>query len=62
MKAYQNKPFTILSFLKGASRITEELLALLRNYCELGFLDYDLKYEFIKCSSYVDDKSGELVI
>ena len=37
-------------------------MALLRNYTEMGMYDFDLKYEFVKCKSYVDMTSGKLTI
>ena len=59
---YQGCSFTLVTLLKGSSRIFEELMALLRNYSEMGIYNFDLKYEFVKAKSYVDMKSGKLTI
>lgn len=59
---YQDCPFTIVTLLKGSSRVFEELVSLLRNYVEIGCYDFDLRYDFVRAKSYVDTHSGKLTI
>ena len=59
---YSGCPFTLVTLLKGSSRVFEELIALLRNYVEIGCYNFDIRYEFVTAKSYVNTESGELTI